>query len=142
VSDPTSANEPDSCAPAPDQSVPEVEPQEVEPEVDLEVVDPEVIEGEIVGADALAPESEPVDVIAEPVPVPPADTGYTAAGVPTFDSVREKIETRYGTAIGSAELAGETPEGRSVEEQYEARQKAAAERLEQIRASMRDEPDA
>lgn len=85
------------------------------------------------------------DVIAEPVPVPLEDTGYTgytAAGVPTFDSVRERIETRYGTAIGSAELAAETPQGRSVEEQYEARQKAAAERLEEIRASMRDEPDA
>ena len=52
--------------------------------------------------------------------------------------MRDKIENRYGTAIGSAELAAETPEGRSVEEQYEARQKAAAERLEQIRRSMHD----
>ena len=57
--------------------------------------------------------------------------------MPTFDSVREKIETRYGTPIGSAELAAETPEGRTVEEQYDARQRAAAERLEQIRESMR-----
>ncbi|WP_255506127.1 hypothetical protein [Mycobacterium sp. AZCC_0083] len=82
------------------------------------------------------PAPEPV-----PVPLPPTqtlDTGYTAAGVPTFDSVREKIETRYGTAIGATELAAETPEGRTVEEQYDARQRAAAERLEQIRASMRD----
>jgi phage shock protein A len=68
----------------------------------------------------------------------PNDPGYTPDGVPTFDSVREKIENRYGTAIGAAELAAETPEGRSVEEQYEARQKAAAERLEQIRRSMHD----
>jgi hypothetical protein len=148
VSDPKSVGEPDSSGPATDQSVPEevepetVEAEVVEPDADLEVVDPEVVEGEVVGADAVAPDSEPLDVIAEPVPVPPADTGYTAAGVPTFDSVREKIETRYGTAIGSAELAAETPEGRSVEEQYEARQRAAAERLEQIRASMRDDPDA
>nr|WP_309227954.1 MULTISPECIES: hypothetical protein [unclassified Mycolicibacterium] len=71
----------------------------------------------------------------------PADTGYTAAGVPTFDSVREKIETRYGTAIGASELAAETPEGRSIEEQYEKRQQAAAERLQQIRESMRDHGD-
>ncbi|KAA0084699.1 hypothetical protein CIW52_08740 [Mycolicibacterium sp. P9-64] len=71
-------------------------------------------------------------------PAQPLDTGYTAAGVPTFDSVREKIETRFGTAIGASELASETPEGRTVEEQYDARQKAAAQRLEQIRASMRD----
>ncbi|WP_137145246.1 hypothetical protein [Mycolicibacterium sp. CR10] len=71
-----------------------------------------------------------------PPPAVPVDTGYTASGVPTFDSVREKIETRYSTSVGSAELAAETPEGRSVEEQYEARQKAAAERLAQIRQSM------
>jgi phage shock protein A len=66
------------------------------------------------------------------------DTGYSAGGVPTFDSVREKIETRYGTAIGAAELDADTPEGRTVEEQYEARQRAAAERLAQIRESMRE----
>jgi len=66
------------------------------------------------------------------------ETGYTADGVPTFDSVREKIENRYGTSLGSVELASETPEGRSVEEQYEARQQAAADRLEQIRRSMHE----
>ncbi len=71
-------------------------------------------------------------------PVAPADTGYTSSGVPTFESVREKIETRYGTAIGSAELDAETPEGRTIEEQYEKRQQAAAEKLEQIRESMRE----
>jgi phage shock protein A len=57
--------------------------------------------------------------------------------VPTFDSVREKIETRYGASIGAAELDAESPEGRTIEEQYDARQKAAAERLAQIRESMR-----
>jgi phage shock protein A len=69
-------------------------------------------------------------------PEEPVDTGYSPTGVPTFESVREKIETRYGTAIGSAELDAETPEGRTVEEQYDARQRAAAERLAQIRESM------
>jgi hypothetical protein len=72
---------------------------------------------------------------AGPVLTPP-DSGYTASGVPTFDAVREKIETRYATSLGAAELDAETPEGRSIEEQYEARHKAGAERLEQIRASM------
>ena len=67
---------------------------------------------------------------------PTPDPGYSDSGVPTFESVQEKIETRFGTALGSAELAAETPEGRTVDEQYEARQKAAAERLEEIRASM------
>lgn len=73
------------------------------------------------------------------VPVAPVETGYSAGGVPTFDYVREKIETRFGTSAGAAELAAETPEGRSIDEQYEARQHAAAERLAQIRESMKNE---
>ena len=72
-----------------------------------------------------------------PVPAPNLDTGYTDAGVPTLEGVREKIETRYGTALGATELAEETPEGRTAAEQYEAQHKAAAEKLEEIRASMR-----
>jgi phage shock protein A len=71
-----------------------------------------------------------------PVPTPNIDTGYTDAGVPTLDGVRDKIETRYGTALGATELAEETPEVRNAADQYEARQKAAAEKLEEIRASM------
>ena len=81
--------------------------------------------------------SEPDAELPAAPPAEPAETGYTPSGVPTFESVREKIETRYGTAVGSAELDAETPEGRTIEEQYDARQKAAAERLEQIRESMR-----
>ncbi|WP_436405274.1 hypothetical protein, partial [Mycobacterium asiaticum] len=87
---------------------------------------------------------------APPPPPPPPPPGwggrpgaargeepYDRGGVPTFESVREKIESRYGTAIGAEELAAETEEGRAVEEQFEARQRAAAERLAQIRESMR-----
>lgn len=70
---------------------------------------------------------------------PQADPGFDDAGVPTFESVRDKIENRYQTSIGARELDSETPEGRSVEQQYEDRQRAAADRLEQIRASMRDD---
>jgi len=107
-------------------------------------------------ADADSEQDEPEEATADPEvatseelePVPPApppavaaDTGYTPGGVPTFESVREKIETRYGTAIGATELAAETPEGRSVDEQYEERQRAAAERLEQIRKSMHSDED-
>jgi phage shock protein A len=94
--------------------------------------------------DEPAPEPEPAaDTPSAPAPVEPVDTGYTPGGVPTFESVREKIETRYGTAIGASELAAETPEGRTVEEQYDARQRAAAERLAEIRKSMHpDEGDA
>ena len=67
------------------------------------------------------------------------DPGYDSAGVPTFESVREKIETRYTTALGGAELDAETSQGRAVEEQYEQRERAAAERLAQIRESMRSD---
>ncbi|MFZ0718648.1 PspA/IM30 family protein [Mycobacterium sp.] len=72
-----------------------------------------------------------------PAGQPDVDPGYSNSGVPTFESVREKIESRYETSIGSAELDAETPEGRDVEDQYEARQRAAADRLAQIRESMR-----
>jgi phage shock protein A len=67
------------------------------------------------------------------------DHGFDTAGVPTFESVRDRIEGRYATAQGAAELDAETAEGRSVEEQYEERQHAAAERLAQIRESMRSD---
>jgi phage shock protein A len=70
-------------------------------------------------------------------PTPP--DGYDSSGVPTFESVREKIETRYGTSLGAKELDAETPEGRKVEDEYEERQRAAAEKLAQIRESMRNE---
>ncbi|WP_165824912.1 hypothetical protein [Mycolicibacter senuensis] len=70
---------------------------------------------------------------------PQPDTGYDDTGVPTFDSVREKIENRFQTSIGAQELDAETPEGRTVEKQYQDRQRAAADRLKQIRASMRDD---
>ena len=75
----------------------------------------------------------------EPTPSPEApDTGYTDAGVPTLEGVRDKIETRYGSALGATELAEETPEVRTAREQFDQREKAAAEKLEQIRASMRE----
>lgn len=85
-----------------------------------------------------AAEATPSAAPAAP-PAEPVDTGYTPSGVPTFDSVREKIETRYGTSIGAAELDAESPEGRTVEEQYDARQRAAAERLAEIRKSMHED---
>ncbi|MFE3546252.1 PspA/IM30 family protein [Nocardia sp. NPDC059177] len=72
-----------------------------------------------------------------PGPVAPAATGgYSSSGVPTFDSVRDKVEQRFGTAQGMDELDRQTPAGRSADEQWEAREKAARERLDQIRKSM------
>ena len=69
---------------------------------------------------------------------PKADPGFDGSGVPTFESVRDKIESRYQTSIGAQELDSETPEGRGIEKQYQDRQQAAAEKLEQIRKSMRE----
>jgi phage shock protein A len=74
-----------------------------------------------------------------PAPEPEVDPGYTSSGIPTFESVREKIEKRYETSIGAAELDAESPEGRDVEGQYQERQRAAAERLAQIRKSMHED---
>jgi len=86
-----------------------------------------------------APEASapgPTGTITPPVAVPEPDTGYTLSGVPTLDGVREKIETRYGTALGATELAEGTPEVRTAAQQFDVRQKAAADKLDEIRASM------
>ncbi|WP_425298238.1 PspA/IM30 family protein, partial [Nocardia abscessus] len=72
------------------------------------------------------------------MPSAAASGGYSASGVPTFESVRDKVEQRYGTAQGMGELDRQTPAGRSVDEQWQAREKAARERLDRIRKSLRD----
>ncbi|MEV6280855.1 hypothetical protein [Nocardia sp. NPDC051832] len=70
------------------------------------------------------------------IPASPATGGYSSGGVPTFESVRDKVEQRFGTAQGMGELDRQTPAGRSADEQWEAREKAARERLDQIRKSV------
>ena len=69
------------------------------------------------------------------VVVPPAD--YTQAGVPSLDFVRDKIEGRYAQSLGSTELAEQTPEARTFEEQAAQRAEAAKEKLDAIRRSLR-----
>lgn len=78
----------------------------------------------------------PRDDLATPVDEPAS--GDYVDGVPTFDFVRDRIEGRYATAVGSTELADESAAGRSVAQQQEDRDAAARERLEQIRRSLRD----
>ena len=56
--------------------------------------------------------------------------------VPSLDEVREKIERRYANAMGRAELAGNSVEGRMLEVQQASTDYAGQSRLEQIRASM------
>lgn len=85
---------------------------------------------------------EPVDaeIVEDPVPAPdPLPTGYTDRGVPTFDYVRDQIENRYSTSAGAEELAGETAQGRSVDQQMAERDKAGRDKLEEIRRSMREQ---
>jgi phage shock protein A len=56
--------------------------------------------------------------------------------VPSLEEVRDKIEKRYATAIGSAELAGNSVQGRMLEVQASTTEMAGQSRLEQIRASL------
>jgi phage shock protein A len=58
---------------------------------------------------------------------------------PSLDEVREKIERRYATAMGRAELAGNSVEGRMLEIQKSTLDMAGSSRLEQIRSSMAGE---
>ncbi|MFD4407346.1 hypothetical protein ACFWPH_31730 [Nocardia sp. NPDC058499] len=63
---------------------------------------------------------------------------YTGGGMPTFDSVRDKFQRRIGTAFGHRELDRQAAAGRGIEEQWEVREQAARERLEQIRTSLHE----
>jgi phage shock protein A len=56
--------------------------------------------------------------------------------VPSLNEVRDKIERRYANALGSAELAENSVEGRMLEVQKSTLDMAGASRLDQIRASM------
>jgi phage shock protein A len=55
---------------------------------------------------------------------------------PSLDDVREKIERRYAVALGRADLASRSVEGRRLEVQRGTLNLAGASRLEQIRASL------
>ncbi|MGZ8179881.1 PspA/IM30 family protein [Williamsia sp. SKLECPSW1] len=58
---------------------------------------------------------------------------------PSLEQVRDKIERRYATALGSAELSRNTVGGRMAEVQQASVQMAGHSRLEQIRANMKGE---
>ena len=88
---------------------------------------------------------EPVDaeIVPDPAPVtpaapqpPPVQPDYDEHGVPSLDYVRDKIEGRFATSLGMGELASETPQGRSLEEQEAEREKAAKAKLDEIRRSL------
>ena len=96
-----------------------------------------------------SPEQQPIEpepIEAEPwraeqrPAAPHPDTDVPAAdyvdGVPSFDFVRDRIEGRYATALGTTELSEESAAGRSLAEQEKDHDAAARERLEQIRRSL------
>ena len=58
------------------------------------------------------------------------------SNVPSLEEVRDKIEKRYATALGSAELAKDSVQGRMLEVQQSTINMAGSNRLEQIRASL------
>jgi len=65
----------------------------------------------------------------------------TAPGnTPSLEEVRDKIEKRYANAIGSAELAQNSVQGRMLEVQESTVDMAGQNRLDQIRASLRGTP--
>src|SRR5699024_10000837 len=58
---------------------------------------------------------------------------------PSLDEVRDKIENRYSTALGSAELAQNSVQGRMMDVQQSANEMAGKNRLDQLKASMKGE---
>ncbi|AKK11305.1 PspA/IM30 family protein [Corynebacterium uterequi] len=61
----------------------------------------------------------------------------TSGSTPNLDQVRDKIEKRYANALGTAELAQNSVEGRMAEIEQAGVQMAGHSRLEQIRAEMK-----
>ncbi|MBA8823400.1 phage shock protein A [Saccharopolyspora lacisalsi] len=55
---------------------------------------------------------------------------------PSLNEVRDKIEKRYTTALGEADLAKNSVQGRMQEVQQASREAAGSDRLNQLRASM------
>jgi phage shock protein A len=55
---------------------------------------------------------------------------------PSLEEVRDKIEKRYATALGAADLAKNSVQGRMLEVQASTTSMAGQQRLEQIRASL------
>jgi phage shock protein A len=86
--------------------------------------------------------NEPVDAEIVPTPGPapaPPAADYDEHGVPSLDYVRDKIEGRYATSLGAAELAEDAAgraAGQSVEEQEAERAEKAKAKLEEIRKSL------
>lgn len=103
----------------------------MDPERPDQPQDAEVVDAEIVENPAALPAPAPVGP-----PAPAFTPDYDDSGVPSFDYVRAKIEGRSATAIGSTELAAETEQGRTLDEQLAERDRKAKEKLDELRRSL------
>ncbi|SEP53048.1 hypothetical protein [Amycolatopsis saalfeldensis] len=90
-------------------------------------------------------DQEPLDaeIVGEttaPVPAPVAlpEPDYSEGGVPSFDSVRDRIEKRYETSVGAQEIAGigGKEDLASLDKKIADRDKAAKDKLAEIRRAM------
>ena len=79
---------------------------------------------------------------AAPGALPSAPAGdYTEQGVPTLDYVRDRVESRHATAVGAVELAEDSDQGRSIDEQLAERDEAGRKRLDEISRSLGRDTD-
>jgi len=91
------------------------------------------------GSSATPPDPIDAELVEPGQPAPPTQPAfdYDEHGVPSFDYVRDKIEGRYATSLGSTELAEESAQARSLEQQQAEREEAGQARLEEIRRKLR-----
>lgn len=66
---------------------------------------------------------------------------YDERGVPSLDYVRDKIEGRYATALGTQELAEDSRQGRSQAEREAEHKEAADAKMAEIRRSLMETMD-
>lgn len=92
------------------------------PEPAVDVVDADLVPG-------------PADSASVPGPGNPG-FDYTDSGVPTLEYVRDKVEGRLSTAQGSRELADEADAARAHAQKQQDRERAAADKLAEIRKSI------
>lgn len=71
--------------------------------------------------------------------LPPDQTellGSAMTGVPTLDEVQDRIERRYGLALGMAEIAGGTEAAAAYEKKKANDEQSAKDKLAAIRRSL------
>jgi phage shock protein A len=90
----------------------------------------------VTDSSSMPPEPINAETVPSATPVTPA-SDYDERGVPTLDYVRDKIESRFTTAMGDAELTEGSLEARSLDEQQAQREQAAKAKLDEIRRTLR-----